>query len=61
MSKFNRLIVHSKGKLAFDMKLMPNGIWKTVYGPGFADKPKKRGKGGRFASLRRKHMKWLNR
>jgi len=61
MSKFNRLIVHSKGKLAFDMKLTPNGIWKTVYGPGFAEKPKKRVKRGRFAALRRKHMKWLNR
>ncbi len=61
MSKFNRLIVHSKGKLAFDMKLMPNGLWKTVYGPGFVGKPKKRVKRGSFAALRRKHMKWLKR
>ncbi len=61
MSEFNRLVVHNNGKLAFDMKRLPDGTWKTIYGPGFARKSKKRSKKGRFASLRRKHTKWLNR
>ena len=61
MSEFHRLIVHNNGKLAFDMKLMPDGKWNIVYGPGYADRPKKRRRTGKFASLRRQHQKWLNR
>lgn len=61
MTKLERLIVHAGKKLAFDMKLMPDGTWKTTYGPGFPKKKKKRPKTGRMASLMRKHNKWLNR
>lgn len=43
------------------MKLMPDGTWKTTYGPGYNIKKKKPPKRGRMASLRRKHNKWLNR
>ena len=61
MTKLKRLIVHAGNQLAFDMKLMPDGTWKTTYGPGFSKKTKKRPRTGRMASLMRKHKKWLNR
>ena len=61
MTELNKLIVHSKGKLAFEMTLQPDGSYKTIYGPGFHQEKKKRPKTGPMAALRRKHKKWVNR
>lgn len=61
MSELNRLVVHDNQRLVFDMKLMDDGTWKTVYGPAWPANKKKRPKKGRLATLMRKHKKWLNR
>ena len=61
---FNQLVVWNDKKLAFRMTKKSDGSWNTVYGPGWHFESKKRarkGKTGKFASLMRKHKKWLRR
>ena len=55
-----RITVYYKKKLILDMKQV-NSTWKTVYCPSVPKKAKRRSKKGKFASLFRKHKKWLNR
>lgn len=61
---FNELIVWNNKKLCFRMTRQASGSWTTVYGPGWHSTSKKRPrrpKTGKFASLMRKHKKWLGR